>query len=287
MIAMDCQTALEILEVSRPGSDDLSDPGLAAAAAYVESHADCRDEFLRRQHLDRQIGRVMRGVSVPTGLKERLLVGLVDGGKNSEVTADAPAVETEIRTAGKASLHRRTWFRVLASTAACLFAAIVVWQLIPSEPEKFSLIHLHDEAAQAIVSDDFVFDGLDDFPNVGNVALPAGWDNTTLGSIQIEGPKAYTGKAQGSTAVAMYRFNFTDRRNRLVTGYLLVLPADRVTSTSKPPATSAINGRQAYPSGFTSLSWSSGKLVYVCFVPRGGAGDAVEELKELLKLPMS
>ncbi len=137
MIAMDCQTALEILEVVRPGSDDLSEPNLAAAAAYIELHADCRNEFLRRQNLDRQIGRVMRDVSVPTGLKERLLVGLVEDGKNTEDTADAPAVEAETRTAGKAGLHRRTWFRVLASAAACLFVAIVVWQLVPSEPEKF------------------------------------------------------------------------------------------------------------------------------------------------------
>ena len=284
MIAMDCQTALKILEVARPGSDDLSDPDLAAAAEHVESHADCRDEFLRRQNLDRQIGQVMRDVPVPAGLKERLLVGLVGYGKhsdgeNTDDAAVAPTVEPETQTAG---LHRRTWFRVLVSTAACLLAGVIVWQLVPSEPKTFSRFDLHDEAADKIAGGSFVFDGLDDFSNVGGVRLPAGWD-----AVIDSKPKAYTGEIQGSAAVAVYRFSFTDRRNRPVTGYVLVLPADRVTAASKPRAESAISARQVYPAGFISLSWTWGKLVYVCFVLRIGDGDAVEELKERLRTPLS
>lgn len=73
---MNCHNALEILESARPASGDLSEPELVEAAGHLENCSACRDVHRWREHLDRRIGRVMRDVPLPGGLRERLLSAL-------------------------------------------------------------------------------------------------------------------------------------------------------------------------------------------------------------------
>ena len=70
---MDCRTALEILEVARPDSDDVKQTELAWAQAHLDSCPRCEEAFHNRQALDRRIGRLMRDVSLPWNLKHKLL----------------------------------------------------------------------------------------------------------------------------------------------------------------------------------------------------------------------
>jgi hypothetical protein len=69
---MDCKTALRFLEVCRPSGADLTDPELAPALAHVEQCPECLAEFRARQSLDTRVNEVVRSVSVPAGLCERI-----------------------------------------------------------------------------------------------------------------------------------------------------------------------------------------------------------------------
>jgi hypothetical protein len=265
---MDCRTALEILEVARPDSGDLADPELAEAAAHIESHAECKSEFLRRQQLDREIGTAMRDIPVPHDLQTRLLAQLAERSETADVVE---AVATPAAKP-KAALRRRSWMRLVVGTAASLAIGIIGWQLFSGSPQHVDTVQL----AASIVGQDPNFNELTEF--VGDdSALPADWESIPKG-LAIDGPKSYPHQQVDGAkfAIAMYQFRFTSRRRTPVTGYLLVLPVDSVnpvptkTSLLAPPGNSTT----------TSVSWTDGEFVYVCVIP--ARGDHIDELVRLL-----
>ena len=98
---MNCQTARQTLELLRPveNASSASDE----AEQHVRYCLDCQDAVRAQQQLDLRIGRVCRDVSVPVGLKERLLAGLftaeagVDGLSSEEFSyAEEAAAEPDV-----------------------------------------------------------------------------------------------------------------------------------------------------------------------------------------------
>jgi hypothetical protein len=271
MITMDCRTALEILEVARPGSGDLTDPELAKAAAHIESHAECQQEFLRRQQLDREIGAAMRDVPMPHDLSTRLLAELA---KRSDSTDAAEVVETVAVAVTSAepntALRRRTWMRWVVGAAACI-AVVIGLQFLPGDPELIDITELPNQVANSIGDQnlDLNFDKLKEFDGSYAHELQRDW-NSPLNELPLIGPKSYQYQdADGANlAIAMYQFRFK-HRNVPVTGYLLVLPARLVKQDQRPAnkflaISSAVIGPR-----MTSQSWIRGDFVYICVVPSG------------------
>ncbi|HXG10141.1 MAG TPA: zf-HC2 domain-containing protein [Gemmataceae bacterium] len=122
---MDCKTARLLLDFARPRE---LDPDEALA---LESHLarcpECEALAQAERRLDEHLGRAIRDVAVPEGLRRRLL--------------DRLAAERGRR-------HRRgvAWIVRLAVAAAIL--AVVVWlafNWVPREPPALDLVQLRDE----------------------------------------------------------------------------------------------------------------------------------------------
>jgi len=269
MITMDCRTALEILEVARPGSGDLADPELAEAAAHIESHAECQQEFLRRQQLDRKIGAAMRDVPVPQNLKTRLLAELAARSASTEVvesvTVAAPSAEPTT------DLRRRNWVRLVVGTAACIAVGVIGWQFLPGDPVQFDIVGLPDQVKKLIADEtlEFDFDKLTKFDGSYAGELQRDWA-PPLNGLPHVGPKSYQYQdADGAKlAIAMYQFRFKHGAAP-VTGYLLVLPARLVKQDQLPASTSPSISSAVIGARMTTLSWIEDGFVYICVVPSG------------------
>jgi hypothetical protein len=103
---MDCETARLFLHFHRPGDRDLDGPEADELHAHLEQCSQCNALALASSHLDQHLGRAMRAVEMPGGLKARLL---------ERLAADRRTVRR--RRIGRVA-------RVLA-LAACLL--LVVW----------------------------------------------------------------------------------------------------------------------------------------------------------------
>ncbi|MCS6851401.1 MAG: DUF3379 domain-containing protein [Gemmataceae bacterium] len=113
---MDCRTARLFLAFVRPGASEFD----AADAAALEEHlADCPECSLLAEHQTRSdaaLHRAMNAVSVPEGLRERILQRLA------------------------ASRRRRLWPAAVAAASLALAAALGYGLLLPS-PVAFDLEH--------------------------------------------------------------------------------------------------------------------------------------------------
>ena len=67
---------LEAIEACRPGSNDLSDPGLAFLATELAARAELDDAYERLQRLDAMLAVAFKDVPVPEGLGQRILARL-------------------------------------------------------------------------------------------------------------------------------------------------------------------------------------------------------------------
>src|SRR5579864_5377137 len=87
---MDCRTALEILDCLPVGPSDDHDSEIATAKSHVAGCLHYAAIVESRRHLDRKIGRVMRGVHVPWNARQQLLMELT-------------ALETDVISSGLAA----------------------------------------------------------------------------------------------------------------------------------------------------------------------------------------
>ncbi len=294
---MDCRSALEILEVVRPNSDDLREPELAAAAAHVGSCPRCEASFRSRQELDREIGRLMREVSVPSGLTQRLL--------DAVEAADAFSTESQTRRSdshGKllrpvdahktvspaspasaqlpVSVSRRRWFRVAWQSAVCLLAAVVLWQVIVRrETPTISIADLR-ASTSALSAISKVMSNPEQLPDFdGNFAAsqPESW--SVAGLSFGDGPKGFEAEGLEGRMPALFGFSLRARRSAPVRGVLLVMPAKRVMNPPAETSFSMATGSVTYVPGFATVAWTEGELVYVCFA----APDALKTLERVLE----
>ncbi len=103
---MDCETARLFLHFDRPGENDRDGPEADELRAHLEQCSGCNAQAQAARRLDQHLGRAMRAVEVPAGLRARLLERLA---------------------ADRRLLRRRRVGRLArwVSVAACL--ALLVW----------------------------------------------------------------------------------------------------------------------------------------------------------------
>lgn len=73
---MDCKTARYLLDFARPQGNDLDAADRAALNAHLAICSECDSLARAERQLDEHIGKAIRDVPVPAGLKDRLLTRL-------------------------------------------------------------------------------------------------------------------------------------------------------------------------------------------------------------------
>lgn len=108
----------EALDACRPGSDDLARPEFAAVRAELDGNGVLERRAVQSEQFDRTVASAMQEVSIPAGLKERLLAQLAASAANPE-----PRIEIAPPTVGASSRMQRlirgaAWAAGLAATIA-------------------------------------------------------------------------------------------------------------------------------------------------------------------------
>lgn len=103
---MDCKTARLLLLFARPLASELEEADADALAAHVADCPECRHHAADEREADDVLGRAVRDVTPPPGLRERLL--------------------------GQLTVERRTWYRrhvfvPIAAAATFLLAVGLSW----------------------------------------------------------------------------------------------------------------------------------------------------------------
>jgi len=109
------------IEACRPGSDDASDPALGRLAACLDADPDLEDLGQRLQKLDATIAGAIQDVSVPFGLKGRLLAKLNAAGE----AARSVSPRRPVLVPRHVQLGRLAWVPSLAGMAAAAVILVV------------------------------------------------------------------------------------------------------------------------------------------------------------------
>src|SRR5262245_5911450 len=75
---MDCDNARLFLPFLTPGGKDLNGAEAAELHAHLEQCTTCNGLAMNGNRVDQSLGRAMRAVPVPAGMKERLLQRLAE-----------------------------------------------------------------------------------------------------------------------------------------------------------------------------------------------------------------
>lgn len=289
---MNCHDALIQLEAARPSSSDYQEPDLVTAFTHVESCRGCRETLDAREQLDRRIGRVMRDVPVPAGLKERLLASLwqpdaTNGSDQPEpdVTAAKPFMRPVGDAANAASARvavqgRRRWLQAVIGVAAAAALITGVFVLWTQQPEPSNLLTMDDVRRQTTLD----LSRLEAFNGQFHAPPPDGlWQHSRR--IQFdETAKGDLPGVDGKHRAALYKFTYRNDRGEFH-GVMLVMPKRFLND---PPTATMINTerRDLYArresGSYHTFAWqpADSELVYVCFVPAGG--EAVDALQQVL-----
>ncbi len=73
---MDCRTARLLLDFARPQARELEAEEVAALESHLDHCPDCHSEARDERQLDDCLGKAMRRIEAPAGLRERLLARL-------------------------------------------------------------------------------------------------------------------------------------------------------------------------------------------------------------------
>jgi hypothetical protein len=293
---MDCRTARDILDVIRPGAVDPADAEVSAAVAHLEDCDDCLLALRAHQALDRRIGRAIRDVPVPSGLRERLHAALAEsaaecaGGSAETVsTAASNAGSIPVGAAipapsmdasGRPRRRGRTrGVRLAAVAAAVVLLVTAVWFFNREGGPRATLARVYAEAPldPAVI---------EPFEGSFDPVLPSGgWMSRVVIAPKPTGSSLGLG---GEHVVALYRFRFRGRDGAAVYGVLAVAPAESIDASRVLPSSFEAadadypDRRMADGRPLGARAWSSDGFVYICFVP----ADRLDELGQLLDLPI-
>jgi hypothetical protein len=73
---MDCKTARLLLDFARPEARELEAEEVAALERHLDHCSDCHSQACNERQLDARLGKAMRQVEIPAGLREQLLARL-------------------------------------------------------------------------------------------------------------------------------------------------------------------------------------------------------------------
>jgi hypothetical protein len=249
---MDCGLAREQLDAARPDSGDREDSALEAAFAHVDACPACAEVVEFRREFDRQVSRVVRDVSIPDGLRERLLAA----GERSVQPLAAPA--------NKSPTHRgrRKVLVAVTSAAVLLLAAGGAWLFTHDGPAPLAMSKVQDYWSSHIESGATLaslpaFDGSFD-ATIQDGRWASSMSAPPLGA-DIDG--------DGRHDAAVYAFPSGS-------GFLVVVEPGRVNDV--PQAASALSAQKSYRP-VPNVAWTLDGQVYLCYVEQGGprALDAV------------
>ncbi len=128
---MDCQEARQLLEVCRPGGPELNDGELAEAVAHLEDCSACLAAFRAQERADERIGRALRQVPVPPGLRDR-------------VRAELAAASKQLA----ARSGRRRWLPLLGAAAATVAFMLWLWPTWSEPPVRLAAEGVAEPLAQ-------------------------------------------------------------------------------------------------------------------------------------------
>jgi hypothetical protein len=103
---MDCRTARLLLDYARPHAPELASDDAVALERHLAGCPDCADAAARDHRVDDCLGRAVRAVEVPVGLRQMIC---------NRLDAD------------RADWRRRVWGRVLRYAAAAAVLVAAVW----------------------------------------------------------------------------------------------------------------------------------------------------------------
>jgi hypothetical protein len=267
---MDCQTALDILEVVHPNGDTTETPEVVAATEHVDSCADCESIVQTRHSFDDSVGQLIRDIPVPAGLEQRLLDNLAAHDRSKVSQAAAPA---------KPKRSRRRWLLGAVSAAACCVAGVWIWYGMQPVDSPQSLADVRRDFAAEFDQVELLpqFDRNFDVPLLGYE-----WRSGRV-VVDVSSVNGYGEQADGQHLTAVYSFRLADGRRPAVRGALIVL---REASVKAAPAHQHFSaGRIEYVGRrFATVSWSDSSrgLVYVCVLPVDG--DGLNRLQRALRV---
>jgi len=275
---MDCSNILEILDCVRPNSGDLDLPDFDEARAHLTECSSCRGEFETRQQFDRAVAMVAQDVDVPNeaAMKESLLSVLAAEPAEASQEASQKEVAAEAQPGSRRMGRWQTHLSLAALACTAAIALIVTWW--PKEPEQFSVESL---LVRSIADPEEVI-RLEEFSGKPAPKYPAGFRHRSLGW----GSKfyGYDLDADGTHDLAITQFKFRSRAFGVTPGVIVAVPVERVTELPTAKDFSRASALYPNPSGFAAaaVTWTDGKTVYFCFVPRRQA-RALEHLQRELK----
>lgn len=280
---MDCRSALELLEIVRPESRDVTEPDVSAAVAHVDACPRCRSTIAGRDALDVKIARTMQDVPIPAGLKERLLATSIPSSEDDFGASQLEFEETGcvaqpviVHESKQRGSSRRVWLQgAVACAAACLCVVIGLWRFGYFEPAKLTLDELRGSATLDLADlPAFAGDFAAERPGFG-------WRASSDVDVATQARGFFpAGKRH---QVALFEFRFRVKRNSLVRGALMAVPAALLAD---PPQDKSFDpGNVQYVATgngtFPTVAWREGDLVYVCVVPESAAGRLDDLQREL------
>ena len=133
---MDCRTARLLLDFSHPQAHELEAEEAGALEHHLDHCPDCHGLARAERRLDEQLGKAMRQVEVPSGLRERLLTRL--------------------------EIDRNDWYRhrfghglrIAAAAAAVLLLGWTAWHFSPGFASPVSAERVHQDFLDEVTAAD-------------------------------------------------------------------------------------------------------------------------------------
>lgn len=274
---MDCANILEILDCVRPNSGDLELLDFADARTHLAECETCRCEFESRQQFDRAVATVVQDVPVPQGLEHSLL-GVLTAEPATDHREEALKKKAAGEPAVAGGIHTRWQTRLSLAALACTAAIALAVTYWPREPDQFSVVSLLERS----IADWKQVEHLEEFVGEPAPYHPAGFRHRDF----VWGSRFYGRNLDSDPAhdMAVTRFNYNPRAFGLVKGVVVAIPAERVSELPTAGDFSRAPLLYPNPSGFAAaaVTWSDGKTVFICFVPRRQA-PALEHLQRELR----
>ncbi|MFQ5730576.1 MAG: twin-arginine translocation signal domain-containing protein [Planctomycetaceae bacterium] len=270
---MNCREARKQFGSIRPDSADRDAPEFAGAMSHLSGCSQCRTLFEAGQRIDRRIGRVMRDVPLPSGLRLRLLESLRDADAVPGDSSGELAATYESKSAVDAIPSQRGNTRrgfVAAVIGVGVAAAVLGVMFWPGPPATEPALTLADLRSRATLD----LRRLPAFDGNFEAGLPGGaWKQRK--QIRFDEHARGDLPQDGHHRVALYGFRVSSEHGRTLRGVLLVIPKQHLgdaPANDQPVFNKNRPENYAHRASGTwhTFAWSEGDVVYVCFIPKGG-----------------
>ncbi len=273
-VVMTCDDIRAQLSLIRPDSSDADQGEFAPALQHLQQCPDCQTYWEIQQQSDRDLGRAIRNVSIPSDFKTRLMAQLSAAIEAPAATSAAPqsvTTETALPTTTSQPLPRtrpadHVWTRRRAATvtsAALLLLAFGSWFFLNAPRQaslSFSELIALSEAPPGGANFQRSFEPV--LP--ADIWMPNGTRADSADSV----------RQQGQEIGALFSYRALGRKKLQVV--LMVINLDRVAISNLPAVGTSFNTAAVdypLPKMYATRVWRVGQSLYVCYVRSGHADD--------------